>query len=290
MIFNQSRTWPHPVISPLTDDVSTGEFDFNLDSWPDHTRWRLKVEATIPDDTIQALLSSGKVCYLLHIECRRTYFRQVFKSLEQNFEVEILGDKLFGVVEASFFVVATRDIDAYFHPKQHADYKKAKFSVSIGEPLAVAVSKSFEAPLEADPILKLSSILDIKKGLENLRFMKVNCEGERIILELPPVEFDNYRSLRSDGTLRGLLANSVVLPGLLQSFHYLRDPDLDLNEFKATHRWGRRVLTKLEEMGIDLFSGESGGGVCLHAAQQLLRGPLRRSLDDLVKLFSEPPK
>ena len=28
MIFNRSRSWPHPVVSPLSDDVTPNGFDF----------------------------------------------------------------------------------------------------------------------------------------------------------------------------------------------------------------------------------------------------------------------
>jgi hypothetical protein len=286
MIFDQSRSWPHPVLSPLTDDVEASHFDFDLDVWPNYPDWRLKVAAKEGDAAIARYLASDRASYFLHIECRRTHFRQAFSSKSPNFELTIPGDQLFGTVEASFLIVATKDIEAYAHPRQHSDYRNATFDIAAGEPLAVALTQRFEAPLEADPILKLSSILDIRKGKEDLIFMRVNCEGERIILELPPTEYDRYRNLRADPSLRGLLASTVILPGLLQSFYYLRDPALDVNEFRADHRWSRRVLGRLEEMGINLFGDGGNGAVCLEAAQQLLRGPLRRSLEDLTIRFS----
>lgn len=65
MIFDRARTWPHPVLSPVSDDISPNGFDFELDVWPDHPRWRLKVEAKCPDDTLRHLIASGKAAYLL---------------------------------------------------------------------------------------------------------------------------------------------------------------------------------------------------------------------------------
>jgi hypothetical protein len=286
MIFQQSRTWSHAVISPLTDDIMPNVFDFNLDVWPDHPNWRLKVEAKHEDESIQQLIAARKACYLLHVECRRTHFRTAFKSAEKSFEVSISGDQLFGLVEASFLVIAIHDLDAYRHEGQHKDYHNTTFQISIGEPLAVAISKNFEAPLEADPILKLSSIIDIRKGGEEVHYMKVNCHGERIILELPVHEFEGYRSLRADPNLRGLLASTVIFPGLLQSLHYLHDLEsTELADFNANHRWSRRVLSRLDAMGINISGGDEGGAICMQAVQQLLRGPLRRSMDDLATLF-----
>ena len=232
-------------------------------------------------------IRSGKAHYLLHVECRRTYFRQAFPSPHPRFEVPISGDLLFGLVEVSLLVIAAADIEKYRHPGQHADYGTNTFDVNPGEPLAVAQTQSFEAFLEADPILKLSSILDIARGEDGLRVMKVNPEGERIILRLPPGEYDRYRELRADPAIRGLLATTVILPTLLDAFYYLRTLGAELDEFKANHRWSRCVLGRLEFMNIDVTNPDAESGVCLEAAQALLREPLRRSLEDLSGLFSQ---
>jgi hypothetical protein len=286
MIFDRTRSWPHPVASPLTKDIEGSDFDFAMDMWPDYPDWRVKISTANDDATLAAYVARDKAAYFLHIECRRTHFRRAFRSNESAFELTIRGDQLFGAFDASFLLVATTDIDEYSHPRQHLDYGAATFDIAAGEPLAVALTKRFEAPLEADPILKLSSIIDIRKGKDGLEFMCVNCESERIILELPPNEYVRYRNLRADPSLRSLLATTVILPGLLQAFYYLRDPALDVAEFRANHRWSRRVLGRLEDWDIDLFGDHGSGTVCLEAAQRLLRAPLRRSFEDLTLLFS----
>jgi len=256
--------------------------------WPEHQRWLLGVEATDEDPTLGAYIRAGKVSYVLHVECKRTYFRKAFRRENPRFEVAISGEHLFGIVEVSLLLIATSDLDEYQHPGQHSDYRNGMFAVGIGQPIAVAPSKTFEAFLEADPILKLSSILDIKKGEAELRVMKVNCEGDRILVVLPPSEFDRYRDLRADPAIRGLLATTVVLPALLDAFYYLRNPELDLDDFKENHRWSRCVLGRLDRMGIDITNPHSETGICLNATQALLREPLRRSLEDLNGLFTDP--
>lgn len=288
MNLNRARSWPHPVVSPLSDDVNPNTFNFRLDVWPEHERWLLGVEATANDSNLNAYLEINRVSYVLHVECKRTYFRQSFRNQKPRFEVAIPGDKLFGVVEVSLLLVAVEDLEQYRHPGQHADYRNQSFTVSVGQPIAVAPSQSFEAFLEADPILKLSSILNIKKGEEDQKIMTINCEGDRIRIILPPGEYDRYRSLRASHAVRGLLASTVILPALLDAFFYLRTPGLDIDDFKATHRWCRCVLGRLDRLGINVIASHSTNGVCLEAAQLLLREPLRRSLEDLSDLFSEP--
>ena len=285
MNFSRSRSWPHPVVSPLSDDVTPNGFDFRLDVLPEHQRWILGIEASDDDGTLSYYVHDGSAHYLLHVECKRTYFRRTLKSNKPRFEMSIEGDSLFGLVEVSLLLVATKDVEAYRHPGQHADYRESAFDISIGEPLAVAPTKSFDAFLEADPILRLSSILDIRRD-DELRVMKVNCLDNRIVVELPTSEFNRYRELRADPAIRGLLATTVVLPALLDAFFYLRTPGLDLDEFKADHRWSRVVLNRLDRIGIDITNPDAESGVCLEAAQALLREPLRRSLEDLSGLFT----
>jgi len=285
MNFNKPRSWPHPVLSPLNDDIAPNLFDFNLDVSIGYPNWLFKVDALYGDATIKANVQLKKAEYVLHLECKRTYFRQVFSSLNPSFTATVPGDCLFGWVEASFMIVTKDDIDGYHHPHQHLDYQNTKFAVGIGEPLAVAVSKGFDAFLESDPIFKISSIINIKKGEEDLRVMSVKCEGQRIRIFLPPNEYKSYQDLRTDKTTTTFLVTSVLLPSLLRALQYIKSMDsAELSEFKADHNWCRCLLTRLEAMNIDVLS-DPDGEVCFDAAQRLLREPLRRSLESLEELF-----
>ena len=61
-----------------------------------------------------------------------------------------------------------------------------------------------------------------------------------------------------------------------------------VDDFKANHRWSRCVLGRLDRTGLDVTKPHSEHGICLEAAQLLLREPLRRSLEDLTGLFTDP--
>jgi hypothetical protein len=288
MIINP-RSWPHPVLSPLSDDILSAHFDFKLTISVDYDRWRLAVSADMEDETILNLIQTGEAIYLLHIECRRTFYREAFVSKVPQWETLIDGPQLFGSVEASMMVIASADVDAYSHPNQHSDYQKASFSVAIGEPVAVAETQVFDAFNEPDVLRNLNSIITIRKGKEELQVMEVICEEERIVAVLPPVEYVRYCGLRDGKTMAGVLANSVVLPTLQHGLHYLLALDeLTLSEFKANHRWARLVLLRLEGLRINIFEDGGDGAGCLRGAQELLRAPLRRSLEDLYNLLEEP--
>jgi hypothetical protein len=286
MIFDRARAWPHPVLSPLTDDILPNDFDFDLVVEPALNEWHIGVTAHCADDTLSRRVADRDAQFLLHLECKRTYFRAAFSNTAATWETSLPDQSLYGHVEASFFIVASRDIDAYHHPRQHTDFRNTEFAIAVGEPLAVALTKTFDAYLDIDPTLKLSSIIDIKKGGNRTEAMEVQCEGDRILVTLPPSDFERYKLLRSGPAVRGLLATAVVLPALLQSFNYLRtlDPD-DFQRFKDEHRWTRSVVPRLEQASIDLRAGNAAEDVSLRAAQKLLHGPLARSLADVQNLI-----
>jgi hypothetical protein len=286
MIFDRNRAWPHPVLNPLSDDILPNDFDFELKVEAGVDHWRIEPTARLSDATLNALVGRRIAQFLLHLECKRTYYRAAWTSQESAWEIKVPDQSIYGRVEASFLLVAASDLEAYAHPDQHADFRSTEFNVAIGEPLAVAVSKTFDAYLDLDPILKLSSIIDIQKGEEVTSLMEVHCEGDRILVILPPPDFEHYKTLRAGPAVRGLLATSVVLPALLQGFNYLRrlGPD-DFQRFKDEHRWTRSVLPRLDQMNLDLRNWSAREDLALRAAQMLLHGPLSRSLGDVQNLI-----
>lgn len=287
MSFNKRCAWPHPVLTPLSDDIEPNGFDFELEARPEHPNWLISVEAKHGDATITNLVAAGHAAYLLQVECKATFFRKGFRFTLERFDFTIPAENLTGLVSASFLVVTDRDLDAYCHPRQHPDYNGSSFQLSIGEPLAVAVSKEFEAFLDADPILNLPSIIDIRKGEDTSRIMAATLDAERIIIELPPDDFAKYKLMRTNLLVRDLLASTIILPAIIEALHYLRGMDVDeREEFKLTHRWARHILNRLDALGIDILNS-GNTNICLDAAQQLLHAPIRRSLENINKLFSE---
>ena len=277
-------SWPHPVLSPAGDDVSPATFGFSLNPAADGDRWLLGVQAEHSDETLESLVRSGSASYALHVECPGTFYRAMFSTAERTAEFAIPATGILGKVEAVFMVVAAKDL-SYRHPGQHPDYGSATFSVSAGQPLAVSWIKTFEAFLDADPVLELPSIFHIRKGDESTRLVEADFTGDRIVLILPPADLERYKAMLGDTKLRDLLATTLFLPALVQTFHYMRDMDGDeLDEFKLDHRWCRILSLRLAKSGLDLDRG-GDGHVCFLAAQKILRGPLRRSLDNIEFLF-----
>jgi hypothetical protein len=182
--------------------------------------------------------------------------------------------------------VATNDIPDYQLSGQHPDYNKTSFGVRAGDFLAIARHVEFDAFLDLDPIRKISSILDIRKsGERQIGPAQIDFFGDRIEIELSQEDFRHYVELRADPTVRGLLANGVVFPAILQAINYLfrLTPD-ELMEAKAQQRWCRCLIARLEKDGVSL---DSGPEKVFRTTQELLKEPISRGLTDLLGVWRE---
>lgn len=287
MNFDRRASWPHPVIAPNRDDVVLDTpLDFDISAVPNGDNWDLFFEVNHGDPSLDALVGNGTAAYFLYLECAESHFRQTFSTGANKNRFSVSSRLLCGDVEARALVVATKDIARYRHPKQHGDYNAASFSIAVGEPLAISAARYLPLSLEADPVLQLSSIFDVRKDSEALRSMTIDLFGSRIVIKLPEEDYERYSNMYAAPKLSALLSSTVIFPALLQALHFLRDLDNEgsLEEFRVEHRWCRTILRSCANHSIDI-SGDSDALSCFTGAQDLLRGPLRRSLDNINSIY-----
>ena len=287
MNFDRRASWPHPVIAPNRDDVASDTaFEFDITAVPNGNDWVLSFNVSHNDPCIDALIGNGSASYLLYLECPESHFRQTFATTNTTEQFSVPARLLSGDTEARAIVVAARDIARYQHPRQHADYRNASFSISVGEPLAISAARFLPLSLDSDPVLQLSSIFDVQKDHESVRSMTIDLWAERILIKLPEDDYERYSNMYAAPKLRDLLSSTVLFPALLQALHFLRELESDggLDDFRVDHRWCRTVIRSCASRSIDIF-GDNDSLKCFTGAQDLLRGPLRRCLDNLNSIY-----
>jgi len=289
MKHSRPRSLPHPLLTPLTDDVMPNTFELSCppgsvgaDNWHWHISARIHHECP----RLQEFVDSGAAQFGIHVECPRTFFRGWYPQQSTEVKVSLPATAVRGRVELLAFCVAKSDIPTYQLPGQHADYSNRTFGVRAGDFLAIARHVEFDAFLDLDPIRKISSILDIRKSAERETGpAQIDFNGDRIEVELSREDFQFYIELRADPTVRGLLANGVVFPAILQAINYLfrLSPD-ELEEAKAQQRWCRCLIARLEKDGVPL---DAGPEKVFRAAQELLKEPITRGLNDLLSVWRD---
>jgi hypothetical protein len=280
----KARSYPHPVLSPFKDDVLPNMFEFSLSVTPDADNFYLNIGFAYTNETLLELVKHGKATHCVHLECRQNFYRQIFSSAEPTKSLSVSASELVGRVEATGFIKAQVAMDAYCITGSHADYGDNTFCIAPGDVLAVAPSQFFEAYVDYDPLQQISSILTIRRSPDKEEAeMQLDPSEDKLVATLSQKDYDRYAELKADPTLGPLLANQVVVPAILEAVHLIRDTSIEESEFEMRKRWFRSISKKLEEMGINIRDANVSA---LEAAQTILRRPLRRSLEGMIKFNS----
>lgn len=281
-MITRKRSYPHPVLAPFTDDVTPSEFSLAVTVTSDADNHYLAVSYEYTNQTLAALIAAGDAVHAIHVECKRNFFRELFPVAGMSGNVAISATNLVGRVEVSGFVTATKRLSSYQVIGAHPDYGDASFEVEAGDVLAVAPTVVFDAYVDYDPLLNISSILSVHRSEDTAEGrVELDTTGDRIVATLAQNDFDRYTDLKGDPSLGPLLANQLVFPAILEAVHEIKSTSEEDFEYEMGRRWFRSIVKKLDELKVDLRRDDSSA---LRAAQELLRLPLRRSLVNLLEI------
>jgi hypothetical protein len=278
----KDRSYPHPVLAPFKDDVLPNRFEFLLNVSPDVDNYYLDFKFEYANATLSSLIENGHAAHSVHVECRQNFYRRIFSFPERSKQHTISSNELVGRVEVTGFIEAQTTLDQYRIEGSHQDYGVSTFRVQLGDVLAVAPSRTFDAYNDYDPLRQISSILDIRRSKDKEEGeMEIDTDDNRIVATLSQRDFDRYTELKPDKTIGPLLANQVVVPAILEAIHEIRSTNEDDAEFAMRKRWFRSISKKLEDLKIDIRTADAS---MVKATQAILRLPLRRSLEGLLHM------
>ena len=87
---------PYPILGIKGAFNDNAQVSFNLDVEHVKENFVFKVALSLDDPAILGLIKAKRASYAFEIDCVKTYFRKVFKSPDQSFEVEIPKVSLVG--------------------------------------------------------------------------------------------------------------------------------------------------------------------------------------------------
>jgi hypothetical protein len=275
------KSYPHPVLSPLSDDVTPAIFDAALEVTSSPAAYVLHMQMVIENPTLLTLIASGDAHYSLHVECQNNFYRALFRSQKATQQIEIPADELAGTIEVSSFITASRDIHTYRIDGAHSDYSGRTFVVRAGDILAVARSVTFEAEKEQDALKKISSIMQIQpSGNVSDGYFETDFESsDRITVFLSKSDHEKYGLLRETLGIRSVIIQTISLPVLIEAVAIVREQQT--GESEALPRWQRLMRQRLSELD-PLW--ERSDRTDLHFAQLLLANPFGRCVTELLQI------
>jgi hypothetical protein len=261
------RSYPHPVLGNA-DDVPGAAFQATCDVESDKQFFFFDVTVACSSTTLQKLIQNGGACFVLHVECSNTLYRNAFDFTEKSKRFGVRADRLNGTVEINCFIRAAKDVSKYQIAGAHEDYENNVFEIKPGDILAVAPGQTFEAE-SLDTLRRIGSIMIIEESPKlDEHPMEVEFNSDKIHIRLSKQDFNLYKELKAIPALASHLTTTLVLPVLTEALHLIQKDSLEFEDRK----WCRSLNQRLADLKL------SHEADLLRAAQILLDRPIRRAL------------
>lgn len=302
-----SKNYPHPVLSPHTDDfnIKKATFDIQISQKIDNDNYQLICSASLKESNLENLLNDNKVSFIVKIDCSTTRYRKIFQFRNPVEIITIPSSLLENKVEITTFIIATCQINAYSSVSFNKIYGDAFFTIFPGDILAVGSEYSFNVEKEIDPLVKVPSIFTIvlSEG-KKAQPIDIDSSSHKIIVRLNKESFEKYKLLRGlqnqYSNLAALTSSLFILPvlievidNLINDLKNLGDDYESVNEYlkekESSHRWFKIVNAKLQDNGIRLSDPDSITDTSIVIVQKLLGDPLSNGLlffDDFFSNFT----
>lgn len=264
MRIRETTRFPHPVLSPYTDDYERGsivlEFDRIVDV-PAEGSVELSGTLTLDGKELKDLLASGKAVAGLMVTGRDTYYDEWHPVQLGKYDLTIGSGRLRGAVYVQAMVVAAKDL---MLPESGLaqGFSGHALNVRSGSPLAV--SEEHQLEIGFDKLVAMESIFSLipDEGLPNSEF-EVNTDAETIEIHAGSELFADIQRIR--GTVaRNILLPGLYVPVLMEALDVMRQGAF------ADNRWHRVLRAKCNSLG---YAVDEGTDNLVYIAQKLLKSP-----------------
>ncbi len=269
MIYN-NRNYPHPVLG-VGDDFINSSIQVDLKVSSSGKLIEITPIFILDNKELAILILESSVCYISHIYCRGTLYREIFrthKSLSES--IHIPAEKLNGEVEIDFFICASKAFENYQSLSFNPEYGNLKFSIDKSDIIAYAGKGKFYANKVPEELKAISALMNIDCSNKHKEPMYLEYEGEKITIMLSIEDYSNYKLLKNNKQFFGVILSSLVLPSLIEAFHFLEDDTAkDFQEnawYKALNAYRKNPK----------YSGP------FRAAQMILDNPLNKCFELLT--------
>ena len=136
------------------------------------------------------------------------FFRQAFPFADSKTRIAVSADDLDGEIEGNSFAIYRRLPSGKAHP----DYGAAVFRIRRGDILAIGEGLVFPIESFFDAMRPIGSIMAVVENPESGNLpIKVDLEGDKILVLLTKKDFADYKLLKISGTGEALATTVGVV-------------------------------------------------------------------------------
>ncbi|MDR1774950.1 MAG: hypothetical protein LBS17_00585 [Actinomycetes bacterium] len=274
----QHPNYPHPVLSPLTDDYEDSSFIVTVEERASGSRRTIDfgVSYSLVSFGLQHMVQHGTATVAVQLISSKTCMRRVefFQPHETAKTISVRKSDIRDRLEFRGMIIASTPDDSFQWGEHNPDYFEEPFSINRGDILAIETGTVFDfEPVEEK---KSASSIMIVKSSSDHDSLYLNTDKDRLELCLPIIAYDHYQELRNEEGAREYLIASVVYPAIVEAIHAIQNDQSDELEDK---RWCKSIVLQTQNKGLSL-SDEA-----LTLADRLLGNITRTSLESLKQVI-----
>ncbi len=278
------KMYPYPVLAYFLDDYKDKHaFDVKITQVKDGFNTKLVFEATLTNKELLGLVRSRKALFVCHLECSQTGFRKVIRTDRFSLSYVLSNREVKNIVQICPFIVATEDITSYSSTDFDDDYKGMTFDIEEGCILAVGQQVDADVSDSIDDLANTPSIFSIVQNTdEAIQEMKVDGNGDKIVIQLPFNDYYSYKSLSQNPKFEPVLNALTIVPALVFVIEEMKQWNREeMNSREINCGWFRSIKHVLsKEFNCDVESGLSDMD-SMELAQKLIGSPLPSAFAEL---------
>ena len=276
------RSFPYPVLSKFSDDITPNEFDIELQVTPSSAVYRLEFNVVLQHSEFADLITTAEASLVVHVECQTNFYRKAFLFQQWADEIQIPVGALTGRVEVTFLIVACDTIEDYQINGFHADYGDMKFHINKADALGLLETKYFDAEKDPNALKKISSIIQVAR-LDNResKAWQMELDDQKIFVRMPKADYERHGQMKDAPEINRSLCSLIVIPALVEALYQIKATTEGEKENERRQRWFRVLDSKLDSLGVDI---QSSGKSMFEIAQMIMEDAGPDTLNELDKL------
>lgn len=270
MKLNYHMRYPHPVLSEYSEDYVSGNFSCTFDqNITSGGELRLVANLQIVDIGLTKLIDTQAASAGYFVVCRRTYFNHLQEAPLGKSEKFFEAANLFGSVILRPVVWTLRKVEDLTSPLINPEFGKV---VTVGKGAIIALGPEFRFSMDQKKFKPFDSIFALARDetvTENT--VAVDHDQDRITILARDETYKAIAAIRDINRGKDMILNTVYLPAVIEVISRLQTGGINVE----SRKWYRVFKAKCDDLGIDPADKNVSP---LELAQQLLRGPLRKTI------------
>lgn len=279
------RLFAYPVLSDEKDDYIQSVFQVDYKTkMEDVNTLRLTFSIEMTCEEINDLIVSGDAEFVIHLECSKTAYRKIKKSISKNFFIDIPIDQINGTLELVALIILKEDVESFVCSDWSEDFEGMTFSLEHSSIIGYQNLSEINISKDYEEFANSNSIFTVYKKYKDEKYFDIDLEHEKIKIGLPVNDYELYGKYSGNKDCQAVLNAMLVLPAMVYIFEELKQDYGE--ELYHNREWYIALEKSYNKRGLNFLDEVTRTDkTSIELAQEAMEYPVSSALIDIGKLL-----